>query len=77
MMIVQAEYMVDGDVGDVWRCDDCQRLWQCRRSLAFPGKAWSAPNLFVRVWFGRVGKKDSGLSVFEEPVIDLARTASA
>jgi hypothetical protein len=68
MMIVDANSIavVDGEVDDVWICDECLRLWQCRRSLAFPGKAWGKPSWFVRIRFRKYKHPNIGLSIFDQ-----------
>lgn len=62
--------VVDGSIGDLYRCDECDRLWQCRFTHAFPGRAWWKPSWISRLLFGRAKKPkkivyESGLSILD------------
>jgi hypothetical protein len=42
--------VVEGDIGDLWQCDECQKIWECRRTCAWPGRAWWKPSFLTRLW---------------------------
>lgn len=75
MMIVDTNSIaLDGEVTDVWMCDECLRLWQCRQSHAFPGRMWGRASWFNKIRYRRYRKPDAGLEVFqEEPIVQLAQ----
>jgi len=57
--------IVDGSYTDLWRCDDCEKLWQVRFTRCFPGKLWGRPSLFALIWY-RHRRGNFGLAIFEQ-----------
>ena|SRR5690348_5476931 len=78
VMIVDPEdgiAVVDGSIGDLWRCDECARLWQCRFTAAFPGRIWWRPSWWALIWFRRTKPKliyQSGLDILDRTKVNFS-----